>query len=246
MSEQSTTMTTTKSHYPAERPARQASRINVGETERLISAIGGGALLLHGLRRSIGSLALAVGGGMLLYRGLSGHCRTYEALGFNTAGEAGEGVGVEATITVYKPVADVYRFYRNLENHPRFVTHLKSVRKLDNKRSHWVARSPLQSSIEWDAEIEEERENSLLSWHSLPGADVTNSGTARFRELPGERGTEVHVSLEYQPPGGMVGTALAKLLHTITTQRLREDLRHFKQLLESGEQPTVREQPVGS
>ena len=245
MSEQSTTMTTRKPNDAAKRQEGPASHINIGETERLLSAIGGGALLLHGLRRSLGSLVLAVGGGMLLYRGLSGHCRAYESLGLNTASDAGEGVGVEATVTVYKPIADVYRFYRNLENHPRFVTHLKSVQNLDQKRSHWVAKSPLQTAIEWDSEIEEERENHLLSWRSLPGADVDNMGTVRFRELPGERGTEVHVSLEFQPPGGMVGSAIAKLLNTITTQRLREDLRHFKQLLESGEQPTLREQPAG-
>jgi uncharacterized membrane protein len=238
-------MTPSQPAYPAEREEQRASRTNVGETERLLSAIGGGALLLHGLRRSFGSLALAVGGGMLLYRGLTGHCRVYQSLGFDTSSGEQAGVDVEATITVYKPVADVYRFYRNLENHPRFVTHLKSVQNLDDKRSHWVAETPLHTSIEWDSEITEERENQLLSWHSLPGADVDNAGTVRFRELPGERGTEVHVSLEYQPPGGVVGSSLARLFNTMTTQRLREDLRHFKQLLESGEQPTLSEQPTG-
>jgi uncharacterized membrane protein len=154
-------------------------------------------------------------------------------------------VVVEAAVTVNKPVAEVYRFYRHLENHPRFVTHLQSVRTIGSNRSHWVAKAPLQKSVEWDAEITEERENERLAWHSLPGADVTNSGTVRFRELPGERGTEVHVSLEYHPPGGVVGAALAKLFNTITTQRLREDLRHFKQLLEAGEHPTLSDQPAG-
>jgi uncharacterized membrane protein len=200
---------------------------------------------MYGLRRSLGSLALAVGGGMLLYRGVTGHCKAYESLGLNSVSSEGAGVEVEATITVYKPIADVYRFYRKLENHPRFVTHLKSVQATDSKHSHWVAQGPLQRSIEWDAEITQERENDVLSWRSLPGADVDNAGTVRFRELPGERGTEVHVSLEYHPPGGVVGTGLGKLFNTITTQRLREDLRHFKQLLETGEQPTLSDQPAG-
>jgi uncharacterized membrane protein len=245
MSEQSSTLTANQSAYPAEDQGGQTSRINVGETERLLSAIGGGAFLLYGLRRSFGSLALAVGGGMLLYRGLTGHCRVYQSLGVDTSSGEQAGVEVEATITVYKPVADVYRFYRNLENHPRFVTHLKSVQNLDDKRSHWVAKTPLQTSLEWDAEITEEQENQRLSWRSLPGADVDNAGTVRFRELPGERGAEVRVSLEYQPPGGTVGASLAKLFNTITTQRLQEDLRHFKRLLESGEQPTLSGQPTG-
>lgn len=245
MSEHSTTLSTNLSSSPAERQERPVSRINVGEAERWLSVIGGGALLVHGLRRSFGSLMLAVGGGMLIYRGVTGHCTAYQSLGLNTASSEGAGVVVEAAVTVNKPVTEVYRFYRNLENHPRFVTHLQSVQTIDSNRSHWVAKAPLQKLVEWDAEITEERENEVLSWHSLPGADVNNAGTVRFRELPGERGTEVHVSLEYHPPGGVVGAALAKLFNTITTQRLREDLRHFKQLLEAGEQPTLSEQPAG-
>jgi uncharacterized membrane protein len=245
MSEHSTTLSTSQSSPPVERQERPASRINVGEPERWLSVIGGGALVLYGLRRSLGSLALAAGGGMLIYRGVTGHCKVYESLGLNSVSREGAGVEVGAAITVYKPVAEVYRFYRHFENHPRFVTHLKSVQSTGNKRSHWVARGPLGKSIEWNAEITEERENNLLAWRSLPGSDVDSAGTVRFRELPDGRGTEVHVSLEYHPPGGMVGTALAKLFNTISTQRLKEDMRHFKQLLETGEQPTLSGQPVG-
>jgi len=245
MSEHPTSLSTSQSSPPAERRQRSVSPVNVGDTERWLSAIGGGALLIYGLRRSLGSLALAVGGGMLVYRGLTGHCKVYDSLGLNSVGSEGAGVEVKATITVYKPVAEVYRFYRRFENHPRFVRHLESVQTLDQNRSHWVARGPLQRSIEWDAEITEERENNLLSWRSLPGSDVDNAGSVRFRELPGERGTEVHVSLEFHPPGGAVGVGLARLFNTITTQRLKEDLRHFKQLLETGEQPTLNPQPAG-
>jgi uncharacterized membrane protein len=211
----------------------------------LLSVIGGGALALYGLRRSLGSLALAIGGGVLVYRGLTGHCAIYENLGVNTVNHEGAGVALETTVTINKPVAEVYRFYRTFENHPRFVTHLVSVRTTDNKRSHWMAKGPLQKTIEWDSEIVEERENALLSWRSLPGADVDHAGTVQFRELPGGRGTEVHMSLEYYPPGGVAGVALARLFNTITKQQLREDMRHFKQLLEAGEQPTIANQPVG-
>jgi uncharacterized membrane protein len=252
MSEYPTTLSTNPSSSPAEhqersveRQERPMARTNVGDAERWLSVIGGGALLVHGLRRSFGSLLLAVGGGMLIYRGVTGHCAAYQSFGLNTAQHEGEGVVVEADVTVNKPVAEVYRFYRNLENHPRFVTHLQSVQTIDGKRSHWVAKGPLQKSVEWDAEITEERENDVLSWRSLPGADVNNAGTVRFRELPGERGTAVYVSLEYHPPGGMVGSALGKLFNTITTQRLKDDLRHFKQLLEASERPTQNGQPAG-
>jgi uncharacterized membrane protein len=245
MSEHATAMATSQGTSIAAQSERPAHRTNVGDVERLLSVIGGGALVLYGLRRSLGSLALAIGGGALVYRGLTGHCAIYENLAINTVSAEGTGVTVETTVTVNKPVAEVYRFYRTLENHPRFVTHLESVRTTDATHSHWVAKTPLRKTIEWDAEIVDERENALLSWRSLPGADVHNAGTVQFRELSDGRGTEVHVSLEYYPPGGAAGAALAKLFNTITARQLREDMRHFKQLLEAGEQPTIANQPVG-
>jgi uncharacterized membrane protein len=213
---------------------------NVGELERGLSLIGGGALVLYGLRRSLGNLALMLGGGALIYRGLTGYCAAYQALGVNTAHrDTGHGVALGATITVNKPAAEVYRFWRHLENHPRFMQHLESVVTTNGKRSHWVAKAPLPAPIEWDADIVAERENAMLSWRSLPGADVENAGTVRFRELPNGRGTEVRVRLEYAPPGGVVGVAVANLFKTLTEQQLKEDLRRFKQIIETGETPTA-------
>lgn len=230
----------TASHSPSQPP------VNVGETERWLSMVGGGALLVYGLRRSIGSLMLAIGGGALLYRGLSGHCAVYDTLGVNTADRDVEnGVTVEAAVTVNKPIAEVYRFYRNLENHPRFVSHLESVQNLEGGRSHWIAKAPLGTSIEWDAEVVDEQENALISWRSLSGADVDNAGLVRFQELPNNRGVEVYVKLDYTPPGGAIGSALARMLNTLTVAQLREDLRRFKQILEAGERPTTVNQPAG-
>jgi uncharacterized membrane protein len=221
-------------------------QVNVGDVERLLSVIGGGALVLYGLRRSLGHLALMLGGSALIYRGLTGYCEIYKTLGVSTAHHhAGAGITLESTVTVNKPAADVYRFWRRLENHPRFIRHLESVVSTADKRSHWVAKVPMQGCIEWDAEIVEERENALLSWRSLAGADVHNAGTVRFRELPNNRGTEVRVKLEYAPPGGMVGAALGKLLKTLTVWQLREDLRRFKQLIEAGEVASIAAQPSG-
>ena len=150
--------------------------------------------------------------------------------------DTGHGIALRATITVNKPAAEVYRFWRHLENHPRFMRHLESVVSTNGKRSHWVA-ALLPAPIEWDADIIAERENALLSWRSLPGADVDNAGTVRFRELLNSRGTEVRVRLEYAPPGGIVGVAVANLFRSLTEQQLKEDLRRFKQIIETGETP---------
>src|SRR6266581_4817463 len=117
--------------------------------------------------------------------------------------------------------------------------HLESVVSTNGKRSHWVAKAPLPAPIEWDADIVTERENALLSWRSLPGSEVDHAGTVRFRELPNGRGTEVRVRLEYAPPGGMVGVAVANLFKALTEQQLKEDLRRFKQIIETGETPTT-------
>jgi len=217
---------------------------NVGDLERGLCLIGGGALVLYGLRRSLGNLALMLGGGALIYRGLTGYCAAYQALGIDTAHrDLSLGVALRGSITVNKPAAEVYRFWRHLENHPRFMQHLESVVSTNGKRSHWVARAPLPGPIEWDADIVAERENAMLSWRSLPGADVDHAGTVRFRELPNGRGTEVRLRLEYTPSGGIVGVAVGKLFKTLTERQLKEDLRRFKQIIETGETPTAADHP---
>jgi uncharacterized membrane protein len=213
---------------------------NIGDLERGLSLIGGTALVLYGLRRSLGNMALMLGGGALIYRGLTGYCAAYQALGVSTAHrDTGHGVALRATITVNKPTSEVYQFWRHLENHPRFMQHLESVVSTNGKRSHWVAKAPLPAPIEWDADIVTERENAMLSWRSLAGADVDHAGTVRFRELPNGRGTEVRVRLEYAPPGGVIGVAVANLFKTLTEQQFKEDLRRFKQIIETGETPTA-------
>jgi uncharacterized membrane protein len=187
-----------------------------------------------------------LGGSALIYRGLTGHCPVYKAIGVSTVGqESGPGVTLTATTTINKPAVEVYRFWRRLENHPRFMKHLETVVSTGNTHSHWVAKGPLHLPVKWDAEIVEERENALLSWRSLPGADVDHMRMVHFRELPSGRGTEVRLRLEYAPPGGMAGIALARLFKTLTAQQLQEDLRRCKQIIETGETPTTTHQPSG-
>lgn len=234
----------------ANRSKRSAS-INVGGAERKISTIGGAALALYGLTRgSLGGLALALVGGGLIYRGTTGHCSTYSALGVNTAkGKAGvagnEGIKVEKSITIDKPANELYKFWRNFENLPHFMTHLESVKEMGERRSHWVAKAPLGTSVEWDAEIINEKENEMIAWRSLEGADVDNAGSVRFQPAAGGRGTEVKVSMEYNPPGGVVGAAVAKLFGEEPNQQVADDLRRFKQLMEAGAIPSTEGQSSG-
>jgi uncharacterized membrane protein len=149
-------------------------------------------------------------------------------------------------VTVNRPRTEVYAFWRNLENLPQFMTHLKSVENLDGKRSHWVARAPAGVTIEWQAEIIGEQEDTFLGWRSLPGSDVDNLGMVYFRDAPGGRGTEVKVVMGYTPPGGVAGLAIARLLNEVTAQKVKEDLRNFKQMMEAGEVPTNDGQSRGS
>ena len=229
----------------------QAKNVNVGQTERVASTIGGAALALYGLTRgSLGGVALALIGGSLVYRGTTGHCSMYQALGVDTAqnraGVAGNrGIKVEKSVLVNKSPEELYRFWHNFENLPRFMNHLESVQVRDDRRSHWVAKAPLGTTVEWDAEIINEKENELIAWRSLEGADVNNAGSVRFQPARGGRGTEVKISLEYDPPAGVVGAAIAKLFGEEPSQQVEEDLRRFKQLMETGTIPTTEGQPSG-
>jgi uncharacterized membrane protein len=232
---------------------RQDSQyVNVGDTERWVSLLGGTALLWRGLRqRSPGGLGLAVMGGALLYRGATGHCRFYGRFGVNTADPEQRApykhaVKVTKTLTINAAPADVYRFWRDLENLPRFMHHLHSVAVLDNRRSHWIAKGPAGQQIEWDAEIINEVENELIAWQSLANADVYNSGSVHFYPAAGGRGAEVKVVLRYTPPAGALGVALAKLFGEEPSQQVEDDLRRLKQILETGEIPTTVGQPSGS
>jgi uncharacterized membrane protein len=226
--------------------------VNVGRTERLISGIGGGLLAGYGLsRRSLGGIALVLFGGALVYRGVSGHCDTYSKLGINTAPaanpnvsvRAGAGIKVEKSIIINKSPEELYSFWRDVENLPRFMNHLESVRSIGDNRSHWVAKAPAGTTVEWDAEIYNEKENELIAWRSLESADVPNAGSVHFTPAGGGRETEVKISLKYDPPGGIVGSAVARLFGENPEQQISEDLHRFKHVMETGEIPTAEGKP---
>ncbi|MEH2221878.1 SRPBCC family protein [Nostoc sp.] len=213
------------------------------EVERWASLIGGGAMVLMGLRQgSLRGALTALAGGGLLYQGATKQStiqQAQEAIGIN------QPIKVEKTVTINKSAEELYRFWHNFENLPTFMKHLKSVKVQNEKRSHWIANAPLGNSVEWDADILEDRENEFISWASVEGADVDNSGFVRFKKAPGDRGTEVKVVLEYNPPGGALAATVAKLFGEEPEQQIGDELRRFKMLMEAGEIATTEGQPSG-
>jgi uncharacterized membrane protein len=155
-----------------------------------------------------------------------------------TIANAGADAGIIRTkrsITVNRPVEEVYAFWRNFENLPQFMRHLESVTVTGENRSHWKAKAPAGKTVEWDADTLEDRPNELISWRSAEGADVFNAGSVRFMRAPGNRGTEVRVELAYDPPLGKFGSKVAMLWREEPGQQVMDDLRHFKQVMETGE-----------
>jgi len=226
------------------------SRVNVGRIERVASAIGGGALVGYAItNRTKTGIALGLLGAGLLYRGATGQCEAYRSLGINTAEDVpsedvARDVHIEKAITVSSTPKELFRYWRNFENLPRFMEDLESVTRLDETRSHWVANGPGGKQVEWDAEIYNEKENEMIAWRSLPGSDVTNAGSVHFEEAPGH-GTYVKVVLNYNPPGGKAAHFFAKLFGKEPGQLIEHNLRRFKQLIETCEIPTTEGQPSG-
>jgi uncharacterized membrane protein len=144
------------------------------------------------------------------------------------------------------PRPEVYRFWRRLENLPRFMTHLEQVVDRGNGRSHWIANGPAGVSVEWDAEIVNDVENELIAWRSLPGADVVTAGSIRFDTVRGGRSTQATIHLQYQPPAGRLGALVAGIAGREPSRTIREDLRRLKQLLEAGEIARTAAAPAGS
>jgi uncharacterized membrane protein len=150
-------------------------------------------------------------------------------------GSRGSGIHIKRSITVARPREEVYSFWHDFQNLPRFMKHLESVTDMGHGRSHWKAKAPAGSTVEWDAEITADQPNELIAWHSLGNADVSNSGMVRFVQAPGGRGTEVHVDLRYDPPGGALGALFAKMFGEEPGGQIADDLRRFKQVMEIGE-----------
>jgi uncharacterized membrane protein len=195
--------------------------------------LGGGMLALYGItRKSKAGTALAAAGSLIALSGarMQAHPQEHSA---------------EASFAINCTPDVAYRFWRNYENLPSFMRHLESVKVIDGGRSEWVATGPMEARIRWTAQTTEDRENERIAWQSLPGGDLMNSGSVEFRPAPAGRGTIVKVKMEYRPPAGALGRAVAILVGKDPEFAAREALRRFKSLIETGEVPTTLGQSHG-
>ena len=202
------------------------NRINVGPKEQWLSLVGGGALAGLGIAsRSWAGAGLAAVGGALLLRGATRHCAVRDALKSNGP------VRIERTFTVpNKSPEEVYEFWRNLENLPRVIDSLQSVKALDERRSRWVAKGPAGVPLEWDAEITNERSGRVIEWRSTPGSLIDISGVVRFKRKQGQ-GTKVHLTIRYVTPGGAIGEAAANLFRHRPEEKVDSGLRGVQEAL---------------
>jgi uncharacterized membrane protein len=228
---------------------------NVANPERLGSVALGAALITYGVRRrGPAGVIAAVVGGAFVHRGATGNCMVYRAMGVSTGSSealldshrrdvtgraatvnARKAIKVERAVTIEAPRAALYAFWRDFSNLPRFMEHLVSVRVESAQRSHWIAKGPGGSTVEWDAEIVNDVPDSLIAWKTVGHADVANAGSVHFSDAPGGRGTIVKVEVDYEPPAGKLGALVARLFGEDPDRQIREDLRKFKQLIETGE-----------
>lgn len=228
-------------------------RVNVGRGERVLSMAAGSALAAYAARhRDVPGGLAAIAGASLLLRGVTGHCALSERIGRDTAHRrepiaewesdtrarlgGSRGVKVEDAVAIARPASEVYRFWRNFENLPRFMTHLELVAVRDSGISHWVAKGPAGLRAEWDARIINDIENEVIAWQSLDGSPIATAGSVRFEEAP--RGTVVHVKFQYDPPAGKLGAAFARLFGEEPNIQVHEDLRRLQRYLEADEAAT--------
>jgi uncharacterized membrane protein len=211
--------------------------------ERWATALGGAALVLLGAkklqseRHPIGALLATTGAGLILR---STRSDTRERLGGR------RGTIVEETVAINRSPADLYEFWRTLDLLPIVMPELQSVEQVGHRRSYWVARGPARWKTEWYADIINDIPCELIAWRTVEGSDVACAGSVHFDPGPLGRGTVVRVKLQYDPPAGKVGSAVAWLFGDEPSQVIREGLRRFKQLMETGEIPTTEGQPRGT
>jgi uncharacterized membrane protein len=214
-------------HYPRSSTITKRNALNTG------LFLAASSLAVYGLmRRSSVGMALAAAGGLVAVKTSSA---TFPAKEYST----------KINFLANTSPEQAYRLWRNLENLPRFMSHIKSIRVLDNQRSEWIARGPMDSDVKWVAEIIEDRASERISWHSLPNSDVTNEGSVEFSPGPTNRGTMITAQVKYKLLSGTAGRTLLSILGKDPQFMLREELRRFKALIEAGEVPTTAGQPHG-
>jgi uncharacterized membrane protein len=225
-----------KAHYGKE----DSSATNIGTIQRVASVAGGTYLMVSALKEAVNSpvnsLLRLLSGGYLIYRGTSGYCALSDAFS-----HTGKVLNIRTSMFINASPYEVYSLWRNLENLPLFMKHLAFVKVKDTRRSRWAAKLPGGiGTIEWDAEILVDKKGEELSWHSLEGSVIENSGKIVFEEVDEGQATQMHVTITYSPPAGKVGKAVSKLLNDVFENLIREDIRRFKYMAEGSDAQTIQ------
>jgi uncharacterized membrane protein len=222
-------------------PRKRTIERNLTDAERNIALFGGGSLVAYGLlRKNWTGVALAAFGTGLVVAGITGKSsagrpiRTMlKGTGKNVSIPYESGIHVDETVRINRSAADLYQFWRNLKNLPVLMRHIDSVEIIDERLSRWKAKGPVGLSIQWNAEIINDIQDKIIAWRSIKGSMVDCAGSVRFEPALNGR-TDVIVTLQYHPPAGEIGVALAKLFGQDPTKHIREDLRRFRELMEKG------------
>lgn len=212
---------------------------NISFAERAVSVAAGANLIASGLlgifSHPIRNLLIAGAGGYLVFRGATGYCPVYQFIDRKRSQIKNSNVNIRTSVYINKPRQEVYDFWRNLENLPLFMTHLKRVKQLDGKRSHWESNLPGNlSSISWEAEIVSDNPGSVIGWRSIAGSEIDNAGKVEFTDAADGQGTVVQVVISYLPPrGGFIKSKIADLLSPVFERMVRNDINNFKHYIEN-------------
>jgi uncharacterized membrane protein len=207
--------------------------VNIGDTERVLSALAGSLLIYATTKKHTVNTLLLMGGGYLLYRAISGHCAVCDAMSERRSGASGGDLKVRTHVVVSRPRAEVYAFWRRLENWPLFMRHLDHIDELDGRTSAWRLKMPGgMGDIRWEARIVKDEKDTELSWNSVEGAVIRNTGKINFSDTPG-KGTRIDVMIVYGVPAGPIGERMAGLLTPAFRRRVEEDIHQYKEFLET-------------
>ena len=205
---------------------------NISKTERILSLLGGAYMIYDALGKDKKSYTEAGFAGYLLYRGATGHCFVYDSMGKTKPDNRSRNVNIQVSMIVDRPRKEVYEFWRNFENLPMFMEHLESVKTLTDHISVWKAKLPGGTgTLSWQSEIVKERPDEFIGWQSLPGSDIENAGKVEFKNAPGY-GTEVHVAISYDAPGGIPGEGAARMINPLFEKMVTNDISNFKRFVE--------------
>jgi uncharacterized membrane protein len=217
----------------------KTSVINVGNTERIISAAAGTALYVLSVSRKKSMLnkLIRMGSLYLLYRGLSGNCPLRASINSNEIEQHAPAVNIRTSLVVNAPRRLVYDTWRNLENLPNFLKHIKKIKAEDEIHSHWVLKTPGRiPSVKWNAEIIEQDDARELSWRSLPGSMVETAGKIIFADTL--NGTQLDITISYRPPAGYIGSTVGNFLNPSLKKYVEDDILNFKNYIEKKSQVT--------